>query len=574
VNPSSLRRTIGRLLVAALVVECVVLGVIQVRRRIGHEDVTPVAPGSPAGPAAGTDAPGAPPAAATASPRAAPGNAPPSPAPGRETGAQPGATSVTTPRVSPRAVPPADEHATESARPASAPGPAANVRTPGANPTAPGVRPLAAGSPSNRLPVPASGAPAPAMPGAAIPAPSVVVPGVPAAPGGAAAPAPAGPSKPAAQPADDKPSEPEEPPDDDSGADSTPPVLESLHFDPPQVEGGAVTTLFVRASDAKSGVKSVWGEVRSPNRSAVISFGSANVVSSLDLSFPIALPRAAQSGLWYVAWISLTDRADNSKLIQAPSAASAPPGGTFTAFSPESDATPPDILRVSFDRSAVGPGEKNAILVEARDEQSGVASVVGACQSPSKSALIWFSGVLNEDAGAWIADVAIPKTADCGEWVVQQLAVKDKAGNTTLLGADSPLLARVGFQVSSGSNCDFTPPTLDAFELTPAIVLSGTATEIVVTARVSDEGAGAEALTGWFEGPPPAAGGQVPKNYFNCSPDPKNPDGPWTGRIQVPQLAARGVWKVGSIRLEDKARNVRTYTSADPVVSGRVFQVQ
>jgi hypothetical protein len=81
------------------------------------------------------------------------------------------------------------------------------------------------------------------------------------------------------------------------------------------------------------------------------------------------------------------------------------------------------------------------------------------------------------------------------------------------------------------------------------------------------------AMTGWFEGPV-SRGGQVPKNHFNCAPDPDDPNAPWTGKIVVPQYAAKGTWKVGVIRLEDKALNFREYTSADPVVSGRVFEVQ
>jgi hypothetical protein len=360
---------------------------------------------------------------------------------------------------------------------------------------------------------------------------------------------------------------------DDTAADNTPPVLDSLAFNPAQVEGGGVTTLIVQASDARSGIKSVWGEVRSPNRSAVLSFGSASAGNGGVFSFPIALPQAVQAGTWYISWISITDGADNTNLIQAASASAAPPGGTFVASSSQSDSTPPEVLQVWFDKSSVAPGDRNVIIVQARDDVSGVASVMGACQSPQKSALIWFNGVLNADTGAWSADVPIPGNADCGEWVVQQLAVKDNAGNTTLLHSDAPILARAGFQVSSGSNCDFTPPTLDAFDLTPTVVAGGAATTILVTAKVYDEGSGAATMTGWFEGPAPA-GGQAPKNYFSCSPDPGNPDGPWTGRIQVPALAARGTWKVGSIRLEDKAKNFRVYTAADPVVAGRVFQVQ
>lgn len=197
----------------------------------------------------------------------------------------------------------------------------------------------------------------------------------------------------------------------------------------------------------------------------------------------------------------------------------------------------------------------------------------GAVRSPSRSALIWFNGALNAESGMCEGNIPIPRNVDCGEWVIHQLAVKDNSGNTTLLVGDWPILARAGFQVTSGSDCDFTPPTLDAFDLSPTLVSNETATEILVTAKVYDLGSGTAAVTGWFEGPV-STGGQVPKNHFTCSPDPQDPDAPWTGKIQVPQMAPTGTWKVGMIRLEDKARNFRVCTSADPVVSGRIFQVQ
>jgi len=46
------------------------------------------------------------------------------------------------------------------------------------------------------------------------------------------------------------------------------------------------------------------------------------------------------------------------------------------------------------------------------------------------------------------------------------------------------------------------------------------------------------------------------------------------GRFALPKLAARGTWKVGVIRLPDKALNSRECTPADPVVSLGVFEVQ
>jgi len=357
------------------------------------------------------------------------------------------------------------------------------------------------------------------------------------------------------------------------GSDRTPPLLEVLRFDPPVVEGGNVTKLTVRAREGLSGVKSVWGELRSPNRLATLPFGSGDVGSSNVSTFAIRIPREAEAGVWYVSWISLTDGADNSSLVQAPSAASAPPGGTLTVNSSESDSTAPEIFQIWFEKATVDAGEKDAIRVEARDDGSGVASMMGACQSPSKSALVWFKCALNAESGIWEGDFLVPKNAECGEWGVQQLAAKDKAGNTTLLIGDSPLLASAGFQVSFRDDCDSTPPTLDAFDLSPTTVSNDTATEILVTATVNDEGSGAVTMTGWFEGPV-SKGGQVPKNYFHCSPNPRDPEAPWTGKVLVPQLAAKGTWKVGVIRLQDKALNAREYTPADPVVSGRVFEVQ
>ena len=357
------------------------------------------------------------------------------------------------------------------------------------------------------------------------------------------------------------------------GSDRTPPVLEALRFDPPVVEDGEVTTLTVQARDDLSGLKSVSGEVRSPNRLATLPFHSRDVGSDGVSTFAITVPRQAESGVWYVSWISLTDGADNSTLVQAPSAEAAPPGATLTVNSSESDSTGPEVLHVGFDKTIVEGGEKNVILVEARDDRSGVASVMGACQSQSKSAIIWFQCAMNAESGTWEGDVPIPRNADCGEWKIQQLAAKDKAGNTTLLMGDSPLLARAGFEVSDRADCDSTPPTLDAFVLSPTSVSNETATEILVTATVHDVGSGAVSMTGWFEGPV-SSGGQVPKNYFHCSPDPQDPEAPWTGKILVPQLAPKGTWKVGVIRLQDKAQNFREYTPADSVVSGRVFEVR
>jgi hypothetical protein len=368
--------------------------------------------------------------------------------------------------------------------------------------------------------------------------------------------------------------EPSPPVDGEKGAtDHTPPVLQLLQFNPPVVEGGNVTTLTIQASDDLSGVKSFSGEIRSPNGLATLPFWSQVGGGGTTFTFQLSIPKGAESGIWYVSWISITDGADNALLLQAPAAARAPAGGTLTVTSKESDSTAPDVRQVWFDKATVDGGDKNTIRVDVRDDESGVASIMGACQSPSKSALLWFTCTLSADSGSWSGEVAIPKNAECGSWGIQQLAAKDKAGNTALLNADSPILAHAGFQVSSRADCDSTPPTLDSFDVSPTVVSSETATEVLVSAAVYDAGSGPAQMTGWFLGPVDG-GGQPPKISFQCAATANDSRVPWTCRVVVPQRAARGTWKVGVIRLEDKAHNSREYTPADPVVSDRGFEVQ
>ena len=361
------------------------------------------------------------------------------------------------------------------------------------------------------------------------------------------------------------------PVDVDPSSDRTPPVVESIHFDPPEVADGNVTILSIQASDDRSGVKSVWGTIRSPSGVAILSFGAQSESDSSVLASRISVPSKAEAGVWYISDLYLLDRAGNT-LVGSFTPATIPAGGSMRVVSSEPDSTAPEVLRIWVEKGSVGGGEKNQISIEARDDSSGVANVSGAFQSPSKSALIGFNCLQNTETGFWVGEVSLPTNADCGEWRLQQLRIVDKAGNLAYLSGDSPQLARVAFDVY-GNDCDSSPPTLETFNISPESVSNETPAEIQVTATIRDVGSGAASMSGWFDGPA-STNGQVPRVYFSCAPDPKDPEAPWTGKIQVPQYAAKGTWKVGLIRLQDKAQNFRQYTSGDPVVAGHVFEVQ
>jgi hypothetical protein len=402
-----------------------------------------------------------------------------------------------------------------------------------------------------------------AAPQAVAPAPPVPAPANPAAtpPNPAASPRPY--ASPVPTPA------PSPSPSDDPSSDRHPPTLQFLRFDPPEVQDGATAILSVGASDDLSGVKSIFGTIRSPSESAVLPFVAQDPGGGGVYTANIAIPKHAETGDWFVGTLQIVDRADNP-LNVAYLKGGTPPGGALRVVSSESDSTAPTVHRVVVVKPTVSGGEHNTIEIDVDDDRSGVGQVSGTFQSPSKSAYIPFNCRANGDT-SWVGDVPVPANADCGEWSLRQLRVTDKANNSAYLTFESPELANVGFLVSGGGGCDPDPPVIDGVNVAPTYVSSGS--QVVITISAHDDGSGVSSLTGRFEGPV-AANGQVPRIYFQGKPDPKNPDAPMVATITIPQLAGKGIWRVAAIEITDKANNNRVYNSNDPVLANAFVTVE
>jgi hypothetical protein len=226
-------------------------------------------------------------------------------------------------------------------------------------------------------------------------------------------------------------------PVEDPESDRHPPVLQFVRFDPAEIRDGGEAVLSVGASDDLSGVKTVFGTVRSPSGAAVAPFLAQDADSGGTFTARITIPRHAEAGEWFVASMQIVDRADNP-LNVAFARTTVPPGGVLRVVSEDSDATAPEVHRVTLEKGTVGAGEKNRIVVDVDDDRSGVASVTGSFQSPSKSAFIPFECASNGES-PWSGEVAIPANADCCEWTLRLLRVADKANNTTLLTARAML---------------------------------------------------------------------------------------------------------------------------------------
>jgi hypothetical protein len=359
-------------------------------------------------------------------------------------------------------------------------------------------------------------------------------------------------------------------PADDPESDRHPPVLVSLRFDPPEIRDGNAATLLVGVTDDLSGVKLVFGTLRSPSEAAIVPFSAQDPAGSGVFTAKIAIPRQAETGDWFIGSLQIMDKANNPlNLVYAK--ATVPPGGSLRVTSDDSDSTAPDVHRVSVDKGTVGAGEKIQVVVDVSDDRSGVASVTGTFQSPSKSAYVPF--VCRESGGStWAGDVPIPANADCGEWTLSQIRAADKANNTAYLTGAAPQLGNVGFVVSGGGGCDADPPVIDALFISPARVSNAAASEITLTFSIHDDGSGVGSLSGRIEGPV-ARDGQVPKIFFAWASDPRRPDAPMTASISVPQFAGRGTWSVVLVQVMDKARNTRTYNKGDAALLNASFMV-
>ena len=152
--------------------------------------------------------------------------------------------------------------------------------------------------------------------------------GVPAVPG-----APAGAQPPASHTG---PTDPTPPPPVDPTSDRTPPVLDALSFNPPQIADGAATTLLVTVHDDLSGVKRVTGNLRSPSGTAIVSFEGQGDNAGTVFGTSIAIPKQAETGNWFVTNLFITDRADNT-MVATYTAATTPAGGTLRVMSSQSD---------------------------------------------------------------------------------------------------------------------------------------------------------------------------------------------------------------------------------------------
>ena len=356
-------------------------------------------------------------------------------------------------------------------------------------------------------------------------------------------------------------------PSEDLTSDSTPPHLISIEFVPPVVADGEQTLLVMHAADDLAGIRSVSGTILAPS-GAVQGFAGIREGDSSRFVARVVVPKDAAEGVWAVNYLNLMDNASNSAPLTV-ARGLIPPTASFRVTSSRPDAEGPTLEALWIDRRSMRGGEKNLIHVRARDDQSGVNLVSGIFRSPAGQARVGFVCRSSGDP-LWTCELAAPACADCGDWQLEQIQMQDKANNmTTLRAPQSELVASIRVDVSSDL-CDNAPPALESLNLSENVVSNAAEKTIGVTARLSDDACGVLSVSGQATGP--QTGGVPPRLYFSFTgtADPSA----WAGRLVVPRLAAKGLWRISFVQVLDRGQNLKTYTQSDPLLAGATFVVQ
>jgi hypothetical protein len=351
----------------------------------------------------------------------------------------------------------------------------------------------------------------------------------------------------------------------DPNSDTVPPQLQSIYFDPPQVQDGGDTNIIITATDDLSGIRGISGTLTNPSGKAVQGFAQQREGETTRYVSHIHIPEKAEEGIWKVSFLTMSDMATNSVTLSF-AQGTLPPTATLKVISSASDSTPPTLRSVWLARAAMRTGEHNTLYIDALDDKSGVHLAAAVFLSPSK--LARFGVGCNKGSNdVWECDVFPPQCLDCGVWTLEQIQLQDNANNFAMVRQDNDAVRAVRLNIT-GDSCDNTPPALQSLSLSPAQILMGRDAPVIeITAQVSDDICGIGGVSGQIVGP----GGNSSGTFFSL----QQRDGTtYVGTITLNVNSARGVWRVQSITVNDKGQNLKIYYANDPLLARAMFTVK
>jgi hypothetical protein len=352
--------------------------------------------------------------------------------------------------------------------------------------------------------------------------------------------------------------------DEPDYSDAEPPEVTAIWFDPQQVLPGANISIYVQATDNLSGISSISGTAKSPSGTAVLSFGCERSDSEDSFVGTSAIPDRAEMGRWCLTYLQVTDKVYNSKIYSPNSALLT--SSYFEVVGSDSDNVPPEVTAVYVSPLEVDGGGSVQVTVEAEDDKSGVARISGVFMSPSKHARLSFSCSNEGEPNLFYGHLTIPEDAESGQWTLESLQAQDEARNAkTFNRANYPSLFDHASVHVHTNGSDSQPPTLDNLMTYPTTVAYGETAQITVYA--SDDISGISSISGGLLSPSGTA-----QLHFSCIYDQEHDE--YQAEVVIPNNAEIGLWRVGYIRMIDKARNEIDYVyQKNALVRQAVFEV-
>ena len=213
--------------------------------------------------------------------------------------------------------------------------------------------------------------------------------------------------------------------------DNTPPVLTAVWVDRRSMNAGEKNTIFVRATDDKSGVAIVSGVFQSPAKSARIGFG-CRMAAPDQFECDLAAPNPVDCGDWQLEQIQMQDKAQNMATFRGDNPLVA--AVKVNMLSDKCDSTPPAVESITLDPTDVSNAADSvvtatAIVTDDTAVQSVSMQVAGPPADNGQPPRFFFGFQKGDQPNVWIGKILIPKSAAKGTWSVVWLSAIDKSNN-------------------------------------------------------------------------------------------------------------------------------------------------
>jgi hypothetical protein len=232
--------------------------------------------------------------------------------------------------------------------------------------------------------------------------------------------------------------------------DSQPPSLRGVYVDKRSMTGGEKNTIFVQATDDKSGVAIVSGVFQSPNKSARIGFG-CRPTGNDNFECDFVPPKDIDCGDWQLEQIQLQDKAQNMATIRGDNPLVA--AVKINMLANRCDSTPPAVENLQLDPLDTTANGVVTVTGTVTDDISGVASISGQAAGPpspdnaQQPPRVYFSFQAGPDPNTWIGKINMPDKAAKGTWSIVWLQTIDKANNNRTYTVNDAVLQGTKFTV-------------------------------------------------------------------------------------------------------------------------------